>query len=200
MKVRGFYELVLTAASVALMTLISVAIWPSGVRAAQASDPNVSAPANATEDDSKASDGAAKDGKTVESNGAPTTKLRIIVTGAVEKAAGNANADKSGKAGVDKPGVAGAEKPADASVDRPVGNASVYVRYVVDGGLLHHDKLAELDLKTNQDGSVKVPAIPQGKIMIQVVAAGWHTYGKWYDIDKSEEVIQIKLDAPPHWY
>ena len=86
------------------------------------------------------------------------------------------------------------------STDKPVANASVYVRYYTGGGFLHHDKLAEMDLKTNQDGSAKVPAIPQGKIMIQVVAPGWHTYGKWYDVDKSEEVISIKLEQPPHWY
>jgi hypothetical protein len=83
---------------------------------------------------------------------------------------------------------------------KPVGNASVYVRYNESGGFLHKDKLAELNFKTNQDGSVKVPEIPQGKILIQVIAKGWHTYGKWYDIDTDEQTIQVKLDPPPHWY
>ena len=83
---------------------------------------------------------------------------------------------------------------------KPVGNASVYVRYYTSGGLLHHDKLEELDLKTNQDGSVKVPEIPQGKILIQVIAKGWHTYGKWYEIQQSEQSVPIKLEVPPHWY
>jgi hypothetical protein len=82
----------------------------------------------------------------------------------------------------------------------PVANASVYVRFNTSGGLLHHDQLAELDLKTNQDGSVKVPPVPQGKILVQVVAKGWHTYGKWYDIETDEQLISIKLDPPPHWY
>lgn len=84
--------------------------------------------------------------------------------------------------------------------DKPVANASVYVRYNESGGFLHHDKLAELNLKTNQDGSVKVPEIPQGRTMIQVIAKGWHTFGKWYDIDKDEESVAIKLDVAPHWY
>jgi len=84
--------------------------------------------------------------------------------------------------------------------DKPIGNASVYVRFYESGGFLHHDKLAELGLKTNDDGSVKVPPIPQGKILIQVVAPGWHTYGKWYDIEKDEELVEIKLEPPPHWY
>lgn len=83
---------------------------------------------------------------------------------------------------------------------KAVGNASVYVRYYMSGGLLHHEKLEELDLKTNQDGSVKVPEVPQGKILIQVIAKGWHTYGKWYDIEQSEQSVPIKLEPPPHWY
>jgi len=86
------------------------------------------------------------------------------------------------------------------SNDKPVGNASVYVRYYTSGGFLRREKLAELDFKTNQDGSVKVPEIPQGKILIQVIAKGWHTYGKWYDIEKDEESVPIKLEPPPHWY
>lgn len=87
-----------------------------------------------------------------------------------------------------------------ASDGKPIGNASVYVRYNESGGFLHKDKLAELNFKTNQDGSVKVPEIPQGRILIQVIAKGWHTYGKWYDVDTDEQTIQVKLDPPPHWY
>ena len=84
---------------------------------------------------------------------------------------------------------------------KPVANASVYVRYDVTSGLLHRNKLAELDLKTNGDGSVRVPAVPQGKILIQVIAPGWHTYGKWYDLEgKEEDSVEIKLDPPHRWY
>jgi hypothetical protein len=84
--------------------------------------------------------------------------------------------------------------------DKPVGNASVYVRFNQPGGFLHKDKLAELSFKTNEDGSVKVPAVPQGKILIQVIAKGLHTYGKWYDIEKDQDTIEIKLEAAPRWY
>jgi hypothetical protein len=84
--------------------------------------------------------------------------------------------------------------------DKPVANASVYVRFNTSGGFLRHDKLSEMNFKTNQDGSVKVPEIPQGKVLIQVIATGWHTFGQWYDVDKQEESIAIKLAQPPHWY
>lgn len=84
--------------------------------------------------------------------------------------------------------------------DKPIGNASIYVRFNESGGIFHKDKLAEMNFKTNEDGSVKVPDVPQGKILIQVVAKGWHTYGKWFEIDKDEESVEIKLEPPPHWY
>lgn len=84
--------------------------------------------------------------------------------------------------------------------DRPIGNASVYVRFNTSGGFLRHEKQVEMNFKTNQDGSVKVPEIPQGKVLVQVIAKGWHTYGKWYDVEKDEETIAIKLAPPPHWY
>jgi hypothetical protein len=84
--------------------------------------------------------------------------------------------------------------------DKPVSNASVYVRYNEPGGLLHHEKLAEMNFKTNLDGSVKVPEVPRGKILIQVIAKGWHTFGKWFDIDTDGQTVEIKLEPPPHWY
>lgn len=87
-----------------------------------------------------------------------------------------------------------------AGEDKPIGNASVYVRFNTAGGFLRHEKQVEMNFKTNQDGSVKVPEVPQGKVLIQVIAKGWHTYGKWYDVQKDEETIAIKLEPPPHWY
>ena len=88
-----------------------------------------------------------------------------------------------------------------AETGKPVGNASVYIRFPEGKTFFtHKDKQAEMNFKTNQDGSVKVPGVPRGKILIQVIAPGWHTYGKWYDIAKDEEEIEIKLDKPPRWY
>lgn len=108
----------------------------------------------------------------------------------------------------DKPA---AEAPLDSSMtrlrlritnnqDKPVPNASVYIRYNESGGLFHKDHLSEMNFKTNDDGSVKVPEVPIGRVLIQVVAKGYHTYGKWYDIAKDPDLISIKLDPPPHWY
>jgi hypothetical protein len=84
----------------------------------------------------------------------------------------------------------------------PVSNASVYVRYYASAGagLMHHDALQELDFKTNQDGSVKVPPVPLGKVQVQVIAPGWHTFGEWFDVEKDGESITIQLKEATHWY
>ena len=121
------------------------------------------------------------------------------------------NSGASGGAQNNDQGGAKAEKSSEQSTTKlriqvtdsngkPVPNASVYVRYNKSGGFLHKDKLAELDLKTNGEGGVKVPPVPQGSIMIQVIAPGLHTFGKWYEINKDEETIEIKLPPPTHWY
>jgi hypothetical protein len=33
-----------------------------------------------------------------------------------------------------------------------------------------------------------------------VIAKGLHTYGKWYDVETDQDTIEIKLEAPTHWY
>ena len=84
--------------------------------------------------------------------------------------------------------------------NEPVSNASVYVRFERPGGLLHKDKKIEMNLRTNQEGVTKVPDVPRGKVLIQVIASGWKTFGQWYTLEKDEETIKIKLEKPPHWY
>ncbi len=88
----------------------------------------------------------------------------------------------------------------NGSSGKPIGNASVYVRFDEPGGFLHHEKHVEMNFRTNEDGSVKVPPVPHGKILIQVIATGWRTYGKYYDVEQEEESVEIILDPPPHWY
>jgi hypothetical protein len=77
---------------------------------------------------------------------------------------------------------------------RPVSDASVYVKFTQDG--LIRDKRVELNLKTNQNGVARSPQIPKGRVLIQIVAPGWKTFGQWYDVDRDEQVIQINIDRP----
>ena len=82
---------------------------------------------------------------------------------------------------------------------KPVDSASVYVRFVEEH---KHgkDKKIEMNLKTNQSGVCHVPVIPPGNFLVQVIADGWKTYGEYYDINQTEQTINITLVRPPKWY
>jgi hypothetical protein len=83
--------------------------------------------------------------------------------------------------------------------DEPVDSASVYVRFVRPR-TFGKDKKIEMNVKTNRNGVAVIPIVPRGKVTIQVIAAGWKTFGQWYDIDKAEQTVHIKLEKPPRWY
>src|SRR5262249_29804918 len=81
----------------------------------------------------------------------------------------------------------------------PVDNASVYVKYVEEH-TLRKDKKLELNVKTSRDGVAHVPNAPMGRALVQVIAEGWKTYGRWYDITEAKQIIKIHLERPPKWY
>jgi hypothetical protein len=82
---------------------------------------------------------------------------------------------------------------------KPVENASVYLKYVEEHKLIK-DRKVELNVKTNRDGMAHVPEAPTGRVLIQVVADGWKTYGRWYDITEAKQTIKVHLEKPPRWY
>jgi hypothetical protein len=83
--------------------------------------------------------------------------------------------------------------------EKPVENASVYLKYVEERKI-RKDKKVELNVKTNRDGTAHVPDAPMGRVLVQVVADGWKTYGRWYDITEAKQVIKVHLEKPPRWY
>ena len=83
--------------------------------------------------------------------------------------------------------------------EEPVDSASVYVRFVHERTLAK-DERVEMNGKTNRNGVAILPNVRRGKVAIQVIAPGWKTFGQWYEIDKPEQTIRIKLQKPPRWY
>ncbi|HEX4538461.1 MAG TPA: hypothetical protein VH140_16040, partial [Candidatus Acidoferrum sp.] len=83
--------------------------------------------------------------------------------------------------------------------DRPIENASVYLKYVEEHKIAKN-KQFELNVKTNREGIAHIPDAPLGRVEIQIVAEGWKTFGRWFDITDAKEPIKIHLDRPPKWY
>ena len=85
---------------------------------------------------------------------------------------------------------------------KPVDRASVIVRFVQGRNYLKLGKHVRntYELKTNQEGEASIPSIPQGKILIQVIAKYYQTFGKTFDIDEPEKTVEIKLNPPQKQY
>jgi hypothetical protein len=83
--------------------------------------------------------------------------------------------------------------------DAPVENASVYLKFIEERKI-RKDKTLEMNVKTNRDGTAHIPSAPMGRVLIQVVAEGWKTYGRWYDITEAQQKFKVHLEKPPKWY
>jgi uncharacterized GH25 family protein len=85
---------------------------------------------------------------------------------------------------------------------KPVDQASVIVKFVQGRSKMKFGAKirTEWETKTSQEGIVKIPSIPQGKILIQVIAKNYQTYGETIDVQEEEKTIDIKLKPPQAQY
>lgn len=85
---------------------------------------------------------------------------------------------------------------------RALESASVIVKFIEGRSKL---KLGarirtEWDLKTDPNGKVKVPPIPQGDILIQVIEKNYQTFGQTFHVQQEEQTIAVKLKPPQPQY
>jgi len=82
--------------------------------------------------------------------------------------------------------------------DRPVDRASVVVRFIEGRSVAKLGKKVhtQWEVRTNQEGIAKIPPIPQGKILIQVIAKGYQTYGNTVNVDEEEKTVEVTLNPP----
>jgi hypothetical protein len=85
---------------------------------------------------------------------------------------------------------------------KPVEQASVVVRFIKGHSLVKLGKgiRKEWELHTNQEGKAKIPPIPQGTILIQVIAKNYQTFGDTFDIDEEQKTVEIQLKPPQAQY
>ena len=75
----------------------------------------------------------------------------------------------------------------------PIENAAVIFQMVGDKG--------NMELKTNDEGKAMIDVLPTGsKVVVQILAKGYQTYGRDYSIDKANMTIEVKLKRPGQQY
>lgn len=86
--------------------------------------------------------------------------------------------------------------------DNPVDNASVIVKFVKGRSKAKLGKkiMTSWERRTNQEGLAKIPPIPQGTILVQVIAKGYQTFGQTFDITEDQKTIEVKLNPPQAQY
>jgi hypothetical protein len=70
----------------------------------------------------------------------------------------------------------------------PVSGADVFVTTESE------DTPFERTLRTDKHGAVTFARVPRVKILIQVTAAGFNTFGKRYELEAENKTIAIKLE------
>jgi hypothetical protein len=85
---------------------------------------------------------------------------------------------------------------------KPVERAAVIVNFVEGRSVVKLGKkiVTHWELRTNQEGVARVPALPQGKVRIQINAKNYQTFGEIFDVDQDEKTIVIKLNPPQQQY
>ena len=85
---------------------------------------------------------------------------------------------------------------------KPVDRASCVVRFVEGHSVVKLGKAIRttFELRTNQEGEARIPAIPQGKILVQVIAKGYQTFGQTFDVNEDEKTLEITLNPPQQQY
>jgi hypothetical protein len=86
--------------------------------------------------------------------------------------------------------------------DKPVDRAGVIVRFVEGRSIAKFGKKIRTrwELRTNQEGVVNIPPIPQGKILIQVIAKGYQTFGEFIEVSEEEKTVPVNLKSPQPQY
>jgi len=85
---------------------------------------------------------------------------------------------------------------------KPVDHASVIVKFVQGRSVAKFGKKirTEWEQQTNEQGIAKIPALPQGTILVQVIAKNHQTFGQNFDVNEEQKTLEITLNPPQEQY
>jgi hypothetical protein len=112
--------------------------------------------------------------------------IAVLVLGA---AAGPARAERSALADVNI-----VVKEADTG--EPIPNAQITVQFRENPGKLKRARTITMTAKTNAQGKCKVPLVPKGTIRLLITAERRQSFGREFEIEEDEPVIEVTLRRP----
>jgi len=85
---------------------------------------------------------------------------------------------------------------------KPVDRADVVVKFVSGRSIVKLGKKIRTswEMHTTQEGTAEVPEVPKGKILIQVIAKNYQTFGQTFDVTEDEKTIEVTLNPPQQQY
>jgi hypothetical protein len=87
-----------------------------------------------------------------------------------------------------------------ADTGKGVDRASVVVKFRHGLNVNLKKIVTNWETKTNQDGKVTLPTMPQGEITIQIIAPNYQTHGGVYQLTEEDQTIMIKVNRPQAQY
>ena len=80
---------------------------------------------------------------------------------------------------------------------KPIRNAAVIMHPVSPHG---KQGRGDLELKTDSEGKASFDGVPYGGLRVQILAAGFHTFGEDYEVTQPKMSFSIRLKRPQGQY
>jgi hypothetical protein len=84
---------------------------------------------------------------------------------------------------------------------KPVGNAEVIVKFQ-GRSVIKMGKMVRTswEMRTTQEGIANVPGVPHGKVLVQINARNYQTWGQSFDMQEDDKTVEIQLKPPQQQY
>lgn len=85
---------------------------------------------------------------------------------------------------------------------KPVDRASVVIKFDRGRAIRKFGKkqVVTWQLRTNQEGVAKIPPVPYGDVLVQVIAKNFQTWGEVIKVEEPEKTVLVVLNPPQTQY
>jgi len=88
-----------------------------------------------------------------------------------------------------------------SAAGKPVDRANVIVKFEGRSIVKLGRKVkTSWEMRSSQDGVANIPELPKGKILVQVIAKNFQTFGQTYEVEEDQRTIEVKLSPPQPQY